>query len=203
MRPELFHIPGIDFAVNSYGVVLIVGFLLALECGKFLARRTGQDPEVFVNAGIIALVSGVIGARLSHVIENWPQYSDPARTFAANLWDAVNLRAGGLTFYGGFLLAFPVTVAYGLLMKVPIRRGMDVVAPCVMIGLGIGRIGCFLNGCCYGAVCDAKFALAITYPYGTTPYIEQYYERKLDAPPELKVNLGARERLITRQELHA
>ena len=201
MRPELFHIPGIDFAINSYGVVLIIGFLLALQCAKYLARRIGQDPEIFVNAGIIALVSGVIGARLSHVIENWPQYSDPARTFAANLLDAVNLRSGGLTFYGGLIFAFPVTIAYGLMMKVPIRRGMDIVAPCVMIGLGIGRIGCFLNGCCYGAVCDSKFPLAVTYPYGTTPYIEQYHDRKLDPPPELTVDLGTRSRLISRQEL--
>ena len=201
MRPELFHIPGIDFPINSYGVVLIVGFLLALQRGKFLARRIGQDPEVFVNAGIIALVSGVIGARLSHVIENWPQYSDASRSFAANFFDAINLRSGGLTFYGGLILAFPVTIAYGLLVKIPIRRGMDVVAPCVMIGLGIGRIGCFLNGCCYGAQCDANFPLAVTYPYGTTPYIEQFHEGKKQPPPELLVEVGSRERLITREQL--
>ena len=202
MRPELFHIPGIDFPINSYGVVLVVGFLLALQCGKYLARRIGQDPEVFVNAGIIALVAGVIGARLSHVIENWPQYSDASRSFAANFLDAVNLRSGGLTFYGGLILAFPVTIAYGLWMKVPIRRGMDIVAPCVMIGLGIGRIGCFLNGCCYGAVCETNFPLAVSYPYGTTPYVEQYHEGKKDAPPELLYSLTpGRERLITREEL--
>ena len=207
MRPDLFHIPGIDFAINSYGVVLIVGFLLALECAKYLARRVGHDPDLYVNAGIIALVSGVIGARLSHVIENWPQYTDPARGFLANLWDAVNLRSGGLTFYGGLILAFPVVIGYGLLMKVPIRRGMDIVAPCVMIGLGIGRVGCFLNGCCYGAQCDANFPLAVTYPYGTTPYVEQDDKGVKEAPDEMYVILGRdREgkelkRLITREEL--
>jgi phosphatidylglycerol:prolipoprotein diacylglycerol transferase len=78
---------------------------------------------------------------------------------------------------------------------------MDVVAPCVMIGLGIGRIGCFLNGCCYGAVCSDKFPLAVTYPYGTTPYIEQVYEGKKQAPPELLFDTGVRDRLITRDEL--
>jgi phosphatidylglycerol---prolipoprotein diacylglyceryl transferase len=203
MRPELFHIPGIDFAINSYGVVLIVGFLLALQLGKFLARRVGHDPEIYVNAGIVALVAGVVGARLSHVLENWPQYSDAADGFFGNLVEAVNLRSGGLTFYGGLLLAFPVTIAYGLLMKVPIRRGMDIVAPCVMIGLGIGRVGCFLNGCCYGATCDANFPAAVTYPYGTTPYIEQYASGAKDAPPELYVATGNgdRKRLVTREEL--
>src|SRR5688500_2302528 len=204
MRPELFHIPGIDFAINSYGVILIAGFLLALQVGKFLARRVGHDPEIYVNAGIVALVAGVIGARLSHVIENWPQYSDAADGFMGNFLEAVNLRSGGLTFYGGLIFAFPVTIAYGLLMKVPIRRGMDVVAPCVMIGLGIGRIGCFMNGCCYGATCDSHFPLAVTYPYGTTPYIEQYADGAKPAPPELTVPSGAfgeRTRLVTRDEL--
>src|SRR5688572_2835692 len=201
MRPELFHIPGIDFAINSYGVVLIVGFLLALEVGKFLARRVGHDPEIYVNAGIVALVAGVVGSRLSHVIENWPQYSDAADGFFGNLLEAVNLRSGGLTFYGGLLFAFPVVIAYGLLMKVPIRRGMDIVAPCVMIGLGIGRIGCFMNGCCYGAQCESNFPAAVTYPYGTTPYIEQYDSGAKDAPPELYVKTGARPRLVTRDEL--
>jgi phosphatidylglycerol:prolipoprotein diacylglycerol transferase len=204
MRPELFHIPGIDFAINSYGVILIAGFLLALECGKFLARRVGHDPEIYVNAGIVALVAGVVGARLSHVVENWPQYSDAADGFFGNLMEAVNLRSGGLTFYGGLILAFPVVIAYGLLMKVPIRRGMDIVAPCVMIGLGIGRIGCFMNGCCYGATCDSHFPAAVTYPYGTTPYIEQYASRAKDAPSELQVPTGIdgeRRRLVTREEL--
>src|SRR5687767_3418320 len=207
MRPELFHIPGIDFAINSYGVILIAGFLLALEVGKYLARRVGHDPEIYVNAGIVALVSGVIGARLSHVIENWPQYSDAADGFLGNFLEAVNLRSGGLTFYGGLLFAFPVVIAYGLLMKVPIRRGMDIVAPCVMIGLGIGRVGCFLNGCCYGATCDSHYPAAVTYPYGTTPYIEQFAAKVKDAPPELTVTTGLDERgqpkkrLVSRDEL--
>jgi len=207
MRPELFHIPGIDFAINSYGVVMIIGFLLALECGKFLARRVGHDPEIYVNAGIVALVSGVIGARLSHVIENWPEYSDAADGFFKNFLQVVNLRSGGLTFYGGLIFAFPCVIAYGLLMKVPIRRGMDIVAPCVMIGLGIGRVGCFLNGCCYGAQCDANLPVAVTYPYGTTPYIEQFIEKQKDAPTELTVTTGLdkegrpKKRLVSREEL--
>lgn len=95
-------------------------------------------------------MSGVAGARLSHVLENWSVYTDPHRTVLQNLWDAVNIRSGGLTFYGGFLLATPCTILYGIIKKVPIKTGMDIVAPCLMIGLGFGRIGCFLNGCCYG-----------------------------------------------------
>src|SRR5437016_4546384 len=174
MYPELFRIPVVNIPIYGYGVMLVIGFLLALELAKYLARRAGLDPELFVNAGLIALVAGIVGARLSHVLENWPTYTDASRSFWANFWDAVIIRSGGLTFYGGLILAFPACIAYGLWKKVPIRLGMDVVAPCIMVGLGIGRVGCFLNGCCYGAPCRADFPLAVTYPYDRGPYVDQY-----------------------------
>jgi phosphatidylglycerol:prolipoprotein diacylglycerol transferase len=179
MHQILFHIPGTNIPIYGYGVMLMIGFLLALELGKFLARRVGLDPELFVNAGLIALVAGVLGARLSHVIENWDVYTNPARTFSANLFDAINIRSGGLTFYGGLILAFPACIAYGLWKKVPIKLGMDIIAPCVMVGLGIGRIGCFLNGCCYGAECSPNFPLAVRYPVGSNPYLDQLVQNKI------------------------
>src|SRR4051812_46774612 len=150
MLQELFRIPGTNISLHGYGLMLVIGFLLAVRLGKLLARRSGIDPEVYMNAGLLALVSGVIGARLSHVLENLGQYTNPGRSFGANFMDAVNVTSGGLTYYGGFLLAFPTLVAYAVWRRVPLRTGMDIIAPCLMIGLGIGRVGCFLNGCCYG-----------------------------------------------------
>lgn len=178
MQQVLFHLPSWlplvgGAAIYGYGVMLVIGFFGALQLAKFLAARNGIDPELFVNAGLIALVTGVAGARLSHVLENLGQYTDPHRTFSANLWDAVNIRSGGLTFYGGFLLATPCTIAYGLLKKIPIRLGMDIVAPCLMIGLGFGRVGCFLNGCCYGAECDLPWA--VRFPYHSNAYLDEYH----------------------------
>src|SRR3954464_4315746 len=167
MHQVLFHIPGLGWPIYGYGVMLMIGFLLALELAKFLARRAGLDPELFVNCGLIALVAGVVGARLSHVIENWDVYTNPARSFGANLFDAVNIRSGGLTFYGGLLLAFPLTIAYGIYKRVPIRLGMDIIAPTIMVGLALGRVGCFLNGCCHGAACDPNFIGAVRYPFGS------------------------------------
>src|SRR5690349_11188315 len=124
MQPELFRIPGLNLPIYSYGLMLVIGFLLCLELAKFLAKRVNLDPETFVNAGLIALVAGVVGARLSHVIENWPQYTDASRSAWANFVDAVNIRSGGLTFYGGFLLAFPACVLYGIYKRVPVKLGM-------------------------------------------------------------------------------
>jgi len=184
MFQELFRIPGLNIPIYGYGVMLVIGFFAAMELAKFLARRSGLDPEIFATAALLALVAGVAGARISHVLENWPQYStiDKTHTFWTNLWDAVNIRSGGLTYYGGFILAFPTVVAYGMRKKVPIRLGMDIVAPCLMIGLGFGRIGCYLNGCCYGAECNASWAPGVEFPYYSNAYIDEFEKNELRWP---------------------
>ncbi|CAN5425551.1 hypothetical protein BH09PLA1_BH09PLA1_16720 [soil metagenome] len=199
MMPILFNIPFTNIPIYSYGLMMVIGFLAAIQIGKFLAKRNGFDPELFVNIGLIALVTGVVGARLSHVLENLPQYTSPSRSVGANLWDAINIRSGGLTYYGGFLLAFPALVGYAIKKKLPLRLGMDMVAPCLMIGLGFGRIGCFLNGCCYGAVCDVPWS--VTYPYDSIAYDEQVQRGQIVAPPEL-INEST-DRLVKPAELNA
>src|SRR5258708_36534261 len=103
MLQDLFRIPGTRIIIHSYGLMMVIGFMLALQLAKFLARRSKLDPEIFVNVGLIALVTGVVGARLSHVLENLHQYTDPNRSIAANLWDAVNIRSGGMNYFGGRL----------------------------------------------------------------------------------------------------
>ncbi len=201
MHPELFHIFGLT--LYSYGLMLIIGFLLATQLAKFLARRVGQDPEVYVNAGLIALLAGVVGARLSHVLENLDRYTLPQLTFVENLWNAVRLTDGGLTFYGGFLLGTPVVMLYGWWKKVPLLRGMDVAAPALMVGLAIGRIGCFLNGCCYGEISYTENVPAITYPYGSNAYIDHYQQGELPTAPPADLYGQNRGNLLARSDVEA
>jgi phosphatidylglycerol:prolipoprotein diacylglycerol transferase len=162
MQPILFNIPGIDLPIYSYGLMLVIGFLVATELAKYLARRENLNADHFVNAALLALLAGVAGSRLSHVLENIGQYTDPSRSIWANFIDAVNIRSGGLTFYGGLLLATPVLIGYAVKKKIPLLAGMDIIAPCIMVGLAFGRVGCFLNGCCGGAACDLPWA--VTFP---------------------------------------
>jgi phosphatidylglycerol---prolipoprotein diacylglyceryl transferase len=206
MLQELFRIPlpGSlpDLPIWSFGLMLVIGFLAALQLGKYLARRCGIDPELFVNAGLIGLVAGVVGARLSHVLENIGDYTTLTATRSAwdNLLDAINIRSGGLTYYGGFLLAFPILVWYALKNRIPVRIGMDVIAPCLMIGLAFGRIGCFLNGCCYGAECSLPWA--VSFPYQSLPYQDEFASGRIVPPPELLQPIpSGRTRLVTRDEL--
>ncbi|HEX8341657.1 MAG TPA: prolipoprotein diacylglyceryl transferase family protein [Tepidisphaeraceae bacterium] len=174
MHPELFKIPFVNFTLHSYGLLLVIGLLLAMQLAKFLARRSGIDGELFVTAGILALVSGLIGARIVYVLQNFHEFT--GGSFVDNVLSAINLTSGGLVYYGGFLLATPTLIVWGLLRKIPILRGMDIIAPCLMIGLALGRVGCFLNGCCWGEVAEVRSPVGVTFPYQSGPYLEHVHD---------------------------
>lgn len=188
MYPELFTIPGTSIAIHSFGLMMVLGLLGAMWLAKRMSRHVGVDGELFVNTGILALISGIAGARLSHVLENLGEYTRSDRTVLDNLWAAVNVTSGGLTYYGGFILAFVVCFFYVRKVKIPVRAAMDIAAPCVMVGLALGRIGCFLNGCCYGSQCDLPWS--VRFPYDSPPYVEQV-DRGQVTPPEQLVVQGA------------
>lgn len=183
--PLPFSLPviGNELVIHGFGLMLVIGFLAAMELARYLSRRSGIDPEKFANAALIGLVTGIVGARLSHVLENIRDYTRSDLTFAQNFGNAANITSGGLTYYGGFILAFVSLVGYALWKKIPLRTGMDIVAPCLMVGLAFGRVGCFLNGCCFGAVCDVPWAMS--FPYGSPPYLEHVEEGKVQVPPAL------------------
>jgi phosphatidylglycerol:prolipoprotein diacylglycerol transferase len=183
MFQDLFRIPlpfklfgSNEIVIHGFGLMLVIGFLSAMWLAKFLARRSKIDPELFANAALLALFAGVIGARLSHVLENFSE-------FAAHPWEAFNIGSGGLTYYGGFILALPVLIGYALWKRVPLRLGMDIVAPCLMVGLAFGRIGCFLNGCCYGAECNLPWA--VQFPYDSFAYQDQFRAHQITPPAAL------------------
>ncbi len=181
-----FHIGSFDVPIYGYGLMLVVGFLLAAQWARFLARRAGLDGDTFINGALLGLLAGVVGARLSHILENLSEFTNPHRSLGQNLLNMVNLRSGGLTYYGGFLLAFPTLVWYALHKKVPLRRGMDIVAPCLILALGFGRIGCFLNGCCYGAECDPhRVPWAVRFPYYSNAYLDEVNDGGIQPSPDL------------------
>ncbi len=200
MFPQLLHIPGLNLTIYSYGLMLVIAFFAAIGLAKRLGRPVGIDPEVIVNAALMALIFGVIGARLSHVLENFAAYTRPDRSILQNLFHMMDLREGGLTFYGGVILATPILIVYAWRKKVPLRLGMDVVAIALMVGLGFGRIGCYLNGCCYGAEC----AWGVQFPYHSIAYMDQLEKGEIRPPAALqKRTATGNVRLLSPQEAAA
>ncbi len=198
MWPELFHIPGTPITVFGYGLMLVIAFFAFTKTAQSLAKRRGLNPELFLNATFLCLVFGVIGARTSHVLENLSDYTNQG--FFQNLKHMANLQEGGLTLYGGFLLATPIAMWYAVRKKVPLRLGMDIVAVGIMVALGFGRIGCYLNGCCYGADC----AWGVQFPYHSIAYMDQVEAGKIVPPPELQtVDADGQPRLLTKEEVAA
>jgi phosphatidylglycerol:prolipoprotein diacylglycerol transferase len=158
-------VPGTEWALTlyGYGAMLCLGFLLAIGVASRRARRLGQSPDVIYNAALFCFFGGLVGARLFYVI----QYGEHFR----GLLDLLRIWEGGLTFYGGFLLAVVATVGYLKLARLPVLYWLDVLAPSVALGEAFGRLGCFLNGCCYGDTCPAGWGFA--WPAGSIPW--QFY----------------------------
>ncbi len=168
MYPILFHLRlfGFDAPIHSYGVMLAVAFFACLFAGQWLGKQYGINPELFLNAVLLAIVTGLIGARLCDVLENFHDFTRSDLSILQNLGNALNFRSGGLTFYGGFLLATPCCILYAIYHRIPVLRGMDVVAPVILIGLGVGRIGCLLNGCCFGQSTHLPWAMRFATSFG-------------------------------------
>lgn len=203
MHPELFNIPFFNVPVHSYGLMLVLGLLSAMELAKYLARRSGLNPDHFATASILALVFGLIGARIAYVIQNFDEFTRIDRSFSQNLFDAINLTTGGLVYYGGFLFAFAALVLWAVRKSIPLFRAMDIIAPCLMIGLAFGRVGCFLNGCCWGQHCEAESAVAVSFPYHSPAYMDDYEKGKITPDPRLFSRDPAlrTERLLTPKEI--
>lgn len=179
MKPTLIEFPHI----SSYSVFMLLGFAF----GWWLARRRAANTDIakrhIDNLVLILLLVGPLGARLAARLFYMPQLSIAD---AFKVWEG-----GGLVFYGGFFLSVAAIVAYGLAMKLPLRRLCDLLAPSAALGLAFGRIGCFLAGCCWGDLilpADSKVALepAKEYQVRTLPalspqFVAVQFPQKSDA----------------------
>lgn len=185
MMPTLFEIPIIGWKIPGYGFALMIGFLVAIAWAARRAQRSGANPDVILNCGFVALFAGIIGCRAMYVVHYWDQFAN--RGSALNiLIGIIDVRQGGMEFYGGFILSvISVVVWLRFFEKVSLRWYFDIIAPSSALGLAIGRIGCLLNGCCYGGVCDLPWA--IHFPPGS-PAAAEHWKHKLpgaELPQEL------------------
>jgi phosphatidylglycerol:prolipoprotein diacylglycerol transferase len=123
----------------------------------YRARQVGLDPEIILSLATWFFVSGIVGARLFYIIEYWPKFQRP--TIGETLARMVNLAEGGLVVYGSLLAGGAALLIFIHRNRLPGLAFADLIAPGVVLGVGIGRIGCFLNGCCYGGITDVPWAV--------------------------------------------
>ncbi|HHX86576.1 MAG TPA: prolipoprotein diacylglyceryl transferase [Firmicutes bacterium] len=150
MKPVLVEIGG--FTIYSYGFMLALALLVASLGLLRQASREGFNPDHVLEAVIAATAAGLIGARLLYVFLNWELYQGQ--------WIKILFtRSGGLSFYGAFLGGLVALFAWCRFRKLHFLKLTDLMAPYLALGYALGRVGCFLNGCCYGTVSSVPWAL--------------------------------------------
>ncbi len=160
MYPTLFQLG--NFRLSTYGLMMMLAFL----AGIFLAVRRGKSrgiPKEFVeNLSTAILLGSMLGARGLYVLTH-------VEEFRGDWWSVVNpiqpdgnFGIAGLVLLGGVLAAIPVAIWYTRKSGHSVLDVIDLLSPSLALGMALGRVGCLLNGCCYGKSCDLPWAL--TYP---------------------------------------
>ena len=166
MRPILFQIGRVP--ILSYGFSLATAFVVCTLLEMREARRRDIDPDKVIDLALYLCISGIIGARLLFVLLDIP-------TYFKNPIQIINLRDGGLTYHGGFIAALLVGIAFTRRSRISGWVMADIIAPLVALGYAIVRIGCLLNGCCFGLPADVPWALACRAGDATLRHPTQIY----------------------------
>jgi phosphatidylglycerol:prolipoprotein diacylglycerol transferase len=166
MHPRLITIPAFElfssgfgpFTIHTYGVLLAVAFLAGLFVVSWQARKAGMDAGRITDMAVWVLIAGLLGAKLMLVVVEWDHY-------ARNWRDLLSLLRSGGVFYGGLLGGIAVAWYYARRYKLPGWQTADVLAPGLILGQAIGRLGCFAAGCCYGKPASLPWAVTFTDVY--------------------------------------
>lgn len=162
--------------IRGYGVMLLAAISVGLAMAVHRARRHGVAPDTIFALAFWLFVAGIAGARAFFVIEYWEErYA--GRPLGETIVDVLQFTEGGLVVYGSVIGGLIAFIWFTRRNKLPLFGMADIIAPCFMAGLAIGRIGCLLNGCCYGGQCDLPWA--VTFPVESPPFMDQLVHGEL------------------------
>ena len=157
--------------IRGYGTLLLIAVATAITHVVLRAKRRGVNADTILTIAFWILIPGILGARLFYVIQYWEAFQRPSigQTISA----VANIAGGGLVVYGSIIGSIVGCYFFFLRSKMPVLPTFDVLAGAALIGLALGRVGCLLNGCCFGGPCDTDSPLAITFPPGSPAHIHQ------------------------------
>jgi phosphatidylglycerol:prolipoprotein diacylglycerol transferase len=154
--PNWLHGP---FTLHTYGLLLAVAFLAGLWVASRQAKRAGLDANRVTDMAVWVLIAGLVGAKLMLLVVDWKRYS------TGTGFELLSLFQSGGVFYGGLLGGIAMAIWYARRYALPGWPTADVLAPGVVIGQAIGRLGCFAAGCCYGKPTSVPWAVTFTDTY--------------------------------------
>ena len=160
MHPDLINIG--PLTIHTYGFFVALGFITALLVTIRLGKAEGFDAQKILDMGFIMILGGIIGSRITYALMNFSYYVQyPLHFF--KIWE------GGLVFSGGLIFVALIMIWYSRKNKWSYWQIGDLWAPAIAIGQGIGRIGCFMAGCCYGKPTDLFCAVVFSNPKSLAP----------------------------------
>lgn len=163
--------------------MMAIAFLAGLWTASRRGLREGVPAETTIDVGPWLIIGAIIGARTLYVITFWRE-----EFLGKPIWQIVAVWQGGLVYYGGLIGASVGYILYARKKKLPFWKGADILAPSIALGYFFGRIGCLMNGCCYGRICDVPWG--IHFPIGSPVFKQQLEEGLLaaDATKSLTVH---------------
>jgi phosphatidylglycerol:prolipoprotein diacylglycerol transferase len=167
MHPILCHVAG--HPIHWYGVLMAAAFVAATIHWRLLGRQEGRDAAFCTDLAFWIMIAGIVGARIAYVLANLEYYAD-------NPLSVIRVDQGGLVFYGGFLGGGAAVWALARRRGEPVLGLLDFVLTALPLGHALGRIGCFLNGCCYGRPTDAPWGIVQRYVDAAPRHPVQLYE---------------------------
>ena len=159
----------LGLAIRGYGFCMLLGMVAGISVAAYRCREANIPVERLISLSFWLIITGIIGARLFYIIQYWEDFRGSENLFAA----LIDMTKGGLVVYGSLIGGMIGGVGFIVYTKIPLWKTADVVAPGMMIGLAFGRIGCLMNGCCWGGACDID-QIAVRFPAGAPPYIRQF-----------------------------
>jgi len=167
--------PGFGLPIRGYGTMLLIAVTSGSALAAWRGSRVGIDPELTISLIFWGFVPGILGARVYYVATHWHEFPRP--TLGETLAEIVNITQGGLVVYGALIGAMLGFGAFLLKHRLAPLAMLDILTPGMLLGLALGRVRCFLNGGCFGVVCDLPWAVRV--PAGSPPYIQQAEEGKI------------------------
>lgn len=166
----------VGLPIRGYGLMLMLGVVSAVSLAYRQAKHIGWSLDRLLSLTFATVVGGIVGARVFFVVQKWSEL--PGDTIFERLYEAFKFTEGGLVVYGGIIGALVPIGAWSWWRGYRFFAVADFVVPVFLLGLAIGRIGCLLNGCCYGGICEARLP-AVSFPKGSLPYMDQLISGEL------------------------
>ena len=164
--------------IRGFGIMMMLATVAAVGLAAYRAQQVGIDPDVIYSLAFCMFIAGIVGARGFYIVQKLIEGKLEIPLSEARTIDVpqaiigfFNVTQGGLVVYGSVLAGLPAGIWYLRRRGLPLLPFADIIAPSMVVGQAIGRIGCFLNGCCYGGVCLTA-GYALTFPPQSGPYAD-------------------------------